>query len=164
MRLISLFFILILSAACGKESSTGGLGGGSDKGLCNLNGTTVSCGTMKTADGEGIDLLESLVDVPVRIQNSEIVFQGERANKNLGRRIECGITIKSGDSFKYVLNGNRLLITEGGSSYEMQRLNEGSTLNGTWVWKGYVDNGTHMIRQMTILENNRAILKYSCEL
>lgn len=165
MRLISLFFILALSAACGKQSSSGGSSGISyEKGVCNLNGASVPCASMKTADGEGVDLLESMVDVPARVGNNEIVFQADRSNKNLGRRIECGVEIRNGSTYQYNLQGDRLFLTTPEGSYEMRRLNEGSSINGTWVWKGYVDEGTHMIRQMTILGGKRVIMKHSCEL
>lgn len=165
MRLISLFFILVLTAACGKQSSGGGGGGSSyEKGTCNLNGRSVPCASMKSADGEGVDLLESMVDVPARVGNNEIVFQADRANKNLGRRIECGVEVRNGSTYQFNLQGDRLSLTTPEGSYEMRRLNEGNSINGTWVWKGYVDEGTHMIKQMTILGNKRVIMKHSCEL
>lgn len=165
MRLVSLFFILALTVACGKQSSSGGAGGGSyEKGMCDLNGRSVPCATMKSADGEGVDLLESMIDVPARVGNNEIVFEADRANKNLGRRIECGVEVRNGSTYQYNLQGNRLVVMTPEGTYEMNRLNEGSSINGTWVWKGYIDEGTHMIRQMIILGNKRVIMKHSCEL
>jgi hypothetical protein len=46
----------------------------------------------------------------------------------------------------------------------MTRLSDGDGIGGAWVWKGYVDQGTHVIKNMSILGNSRIVLRTQCEL
>ncbi|WPU67137.1 hypothetical protein [Peredibacter starrii] len=166
MKFASLLVLLALTAACGKE------GGGSGRssvaagqpGVCNLNGRSVACESIRGADGLGIDLLETMVDAPIQVTDSEIQFLGDKESLTQGRRIECRTNVKSGETYRYTLRGQRLLIDTESGSYEMTRLNSGEGLIGTWVWKGYVDGGTHIIRQFSFLGNDRVIIRTNCEL
>lgn len=163
MRLFSLFVILILSASCGKD------GGGSSssqkgRGVCDLNGRAVQCETIRGADGLGIDLLESMIDVPVKLQDSDMTFLAEKTATSTGRRITCKTSVKNGEVYRIALRGDRLLVMTGEGTFEMERLNDGAGINGAWAWKGYIDEGTHLIRQMTILNSNRVIMRTNCEL
>jgi hypothetical protein len=164
MRLVSFFFILILSASCGQDNSGGGSSASSRRGLCDLNGSSVECETIRGADGEGIDLLESVIEVPVKIENSDITFQADRSASEAGRRINCKTAVKNGEVYRFALRGEKLLMMTGDGSFEMNRLSDGEGLTGTWIWKGYVDQGTHIIRNMTFLSSNRVIMRTTCEL
>lgn len=166
MKFASLLVLLALAAACGKES-----GGGSGRslaagqpGVCNLNGRSVACESIHGADGLGIDLLETMVDAPIQVTDSEIQFLGDKESLTQGRRIECRTNVKNGEIYRYTVRGESLLISSESGSFEMTRLNSGSGLIGTWVWKGYVDNGTHIIRQFSFLGNDRVIIRTNCEL
>lgn len=167
MRLASLMFLLVLSVSCGKDG-----GGGSSKSLsataesdsCNLNGRAVACESIRGADGEGVDLLESMIDVPVKITDADIQFLADKTSSNQGRRISCETKVKNGEVYRFALRGDKLVLMTGAGSYEMKRLNSGSGLTGAWMWKGYVEEGTHMIRQITFLGNSRVIMRTSCEL
>lgn len=165
MKLVSLLAIIILSVSCGKDGGSGGSGNSSSKtGLCELNGRAIQCEAIQGADGLGVDLLETMIDVPVVVEGSEIRFTQDKTATSQGRRISCKTSVKSGEIYRYALRGSRLLIMTASGSYEMDRLSDGEGLSGTWMWKGYVDNGTHLIKQMTFLSNNRVILRTSCEL
>jgi hypothetical protein len=170
MKLVSLLFILLLSVSCGQKSSGGGGGeGGTSKreaeagGGCNLNGEMVDCKTLQGPDGLGIDLLEAMIDVPIKVDSSEITFLADKSSLANGRRINCEIKVKNGEVYRYVLRDDVLtLMTERGT-IDMKRLS-GSGLNGTWKWKGYVDRGTYVIRHLTLIGNNKAVLRNTCEL
>lgn len=166
MRFLPLVFALILTASCGQDKGGGGSGSSStaNDGSCSLNGRSVACETIKGADGEGIDLLDSMIEVPVKIQDTEMTFLSDKAALSQGRRIECRVAVKNGEIYRFALRGDRLVLMTADGTIEMDRLNDGSGINGTWVWKGYIDNGAHMIRQMTILGNSKVVMKTSCEL
>jgi hypothetical protein len=164
MRLVSLLFILILSASCGQESGEKSSSSPTKRGLCDLNGNSVDCQSITGADGQGIDLLESVIDVPVKIENADITFLADKSALSTGRRINCKTSVKNGEVYRFALRGEKLLIMTGAGNYEMERLSDGEGLTGAWVWKGYVDQGTHIIRSMTFLSNNRVVLRTSCEL
>lgn len=164
MRLVSLLAILILSVSCGKNGGSGSSSGVSSGG-CNLNGRAVACESIRGADGLGVDLLESMVDVPIQVTDSSITFMADRSSSEQGRRIECPTVVRNGEVYSYSLNGDILMITtESGQRYEMHRLNDSQGLMGAWAWKGYVDQGTHMIRQLSFLSQSRVIMRTSCEL
>jgi len=166
MRFLSLLFTLILSVSCGQGGGGGGGGTSSQNndGSCTQDGRSVACETIRGADGQGIDLLDSMIEVPVKIQDTEMTFLSDKTALSQGRRIECRVGVKSGEIYRFAVRGQRLLLMTADGTIEMDRLNDGSGINGTWVWKGYVDNGAHIIRQMTVLNNSKVIMKTSCEL
>ena len=163
MRLVSLFAILTLLAACGKESGGGGSSASSGGG-CNLNGRAVACESIRGADGQGVDLLESMVDAPIQVTDSSITFLADKSSSEQGRRISCPTSVRNGEVYSYALRGDVLLLTTATEQIEMHRLNDSTGLMGAWAWKGYVDDGTHMIRQMSFLSDKRVIMRTSCEL
>lgn len=163
MKLVSLLAIIILSVSCGKDGG-GSSGSSSKRGVCELNGRAVQCEQINGADGLGVDLLETMVDAPVVIDGSEMKFTQDKSAFSQGRRISCSTSVKNGEIYRFALRGSRLLIMTASGSYEMDKLSDGEGLIGTWMWKGYVDQGTHIIRQMSFLSNTRVILRTSCEL
>lgn len=165
MRLLSLFILLSLLVSCGKDGgSVSTKDNTPDKESCELNGRRIACEAIQGADGLGIDILESMIDVPISIQETEMMFLSDKVAVSEGRRIDCRVGVKNGEIYRFALRGNRLLLMTAEGSYEMERLNDGSGLNGTWTWKGYQDNGAHVIRQMVIFNNSRAVMKKNCEL
>jgi hypothetical protein len=162
MRLVSLCFVLLLYAACGQQGGSGS--SSSNDGRCNLNGRSVACESIRGADGQGIDLLDSMIDVPIKVQDAEITFMSDKVALAQGRRIDCRVAVKNGEVYRFAVRGDKLLVMTGEGSFEMERLNDGAGLLGTWFWKGYVDQGTHLIRQMTFLSTTRVIMKNVCEL
>lgn len=164
MRLVSLFAILMIAASCGKDGGGSSSSTTTKSGVCDLNGRAVACESIQGADGQGIDLLESVIDVPVKIENADITFLADKSAMATGRRINCSTSVKNGETYRFALRGERLLVMTGEGSYEMSRLSEGSGLSGAWVWKGYVDRGTHVIRNMTFIGNSRVVMRTQCEL
>lgn len=164
MKFASLLVILLLSASCGKDGASSSSSTSRGAGQCNLNGRSVACESIRGADGLGIDLLESMIDVPVQVTSSEIMFQEEKVALTQGRRIECRTAVKKGEVYRYTLRGDALLVSTETGSYEMERTNSGDGLIGTWKWNGYIDEGTHVIRQLSFLGNSRVIIRTSCEL
>lgn len=163
MRFVSLIFILILSVACGKDGG-GGSSSSSKSGSCSLNGRSVACQSIQGADGLGVDLLDAMIDVPIKIQDAEITFLADKSAMSTGRRINCKTSVKNGEVYRFALRGSRLLLMTPSGSYEMDRLTDGSGIVGTWAWKGYEDQGTHVIRQMSFLSETRVIMRTNCEL
>ncbi len=163
MKLVSLLLISILSVACGQQGGGGSSSSQKEDG-CSLNGRSVACASIRGADGLGIDLLEAMIDVPVKIDGAEMTFLQDKSAVSNGRRIDCKVAVKNGEMYRFALRGERLLVMTSEGSYEMDRLSGGPGVNGTWTWKGYVDQGTHLIRNFTILNSNRVIMRNSCEL
>jgi hypothetical protein len=163
MKLVSLLAILILSVSCGKDGG-GSAGSSSKSGACELNGRAVQCEQINGADGLGVDLLETMIDAPVVIEGSEIKFMADKTATSQGRRISCQTSVKNGEIYRFALRGSGLLVMTASGSYEMEKLSDGVGLLGTYKWNGYVDQGTHVIRQMSFLSNSRVILRTSCEL
>lgn len=165
MRLLPLIFILSLVAACGKQSTTSSSSRQNQEDTCQLNGQAVECESIRGADGLGVDLLDTVIDVPVEISNSEITFLAPKSSFAEGRRISCKTQVQSGEVYRYSLEGNTLRLQTDGGSFNMKKLNdEKNGISGTWAWKGYVDQGTHVIKTISFIGTNRAILKTHCEL
>ena len=162
MRLVVLFVALALSVSCGKD------GGNKSSlteanGICSENDRSAGC-LIQGADGLGVDLLEAMIDVPVKIQDTQVTFLADRSSVSTGRRINCKTAVRNGEVYQVTLSGDRLLVVSSDGSYEFDRFNNSTGIDGTWVWKGYGDDGTHMIRQMSFLSNNRVIIRANCEL
>lgn len=163
MKLVSLLALLVLTVACGKDSGSNGSQMAQEE-SCSLNGRAVACASIQGADGQGIDLLESMVDVNVRVTDSEIQFLNAKTASSQGRRINCKTEVKNGESYRYSLSGNTLRVMTSKGTYNMERLTDGSSIVGTWAWRGHEDNGILYIRQISFLNETRAILRTSCEL
>jgi hypothetical protein len=163
MKFISLLALVILNVSCGRGESSGS-GTSSKNGVCELDGRPVKCEEIQDADGYGVDLLETMIDASIVINGSEIKFTQDKNAFSQGRRISCSTSVKNGEIYRYALREDLLLIMTASGSYEMKKLTEGEGLIGTWVWNGYVDQGTHIIKQMSFLSNSRVILRTSCEL
>lgn len=164
MRLVSLIAILMLTVACGKEGGGSGSSVADKSSECSLNGRSVACASIQGADGLGVDLLETMIDVPVQIANTDITFMADKTSTDQGRRLSCKTSVKNGETYRYALRGNKLIVMTSAGTYEMDRLTDGDSLLGTWVWKGYEDSGAHIIRQMSFLSNTRLIMRTNCEL
>ena len=164
MKLVSLLVLLTLSISCGKDGGGGSSSSKSGSGTCSLNGRSVACESIQGADGLGIDLLESMIDVPVKIDGAEMMFMADKSAVSTGRRITCKTAVKNGEVYRFALRGSRLLVMTAEGSYEMERLTDGEGIVGTWAWDGYIDQGTRLTKQMSFLSQTRVILKTNCEL
>jgi hypothetical protein len=163
MRHIFLLALFILYVSCGQDKVAT-----SSKtpktGFCDLNGRSVACESIQEADGQGIDLLESVIEVPIKIENTDLTFLAEKSDISIGRRINCKSSVKNGEVYRFALREDRLLLMTGTGSYEMERLSDGEDINGAWMWKGYVEEGIHIIKSMAIVNNRLAIMRTTCEL
>ena len=170
MRFVLVVVLIILSISCGKNGDSSGSrtsdadANAEEREACHLNGQSVQCSSVRGADGLGIDLLDSMIEAPVRIQGSLITFLADKTSASSGRRISCNINVKNGEVYRFSFQGDQLLMMTNQGQYEMTRLSDGEGINGAWMWKGYVDDGTHVVRTMTFIENTKAILRTSCEL
>jgi hypothetical protein len=163
MRILGSLFLLLILSACGNDGGSGSKSKQADNG-CNLNGSVVPCQSIRGADGLGVDLLETMIDVPAKVQDTEVTFLADKSSMATGRRITCKTVVKNGEVYRIAVRGDSLLVITGEGSYEMSRLNGEGGHHGTWVWKGYVEEGTHIIRQLTFIGNSRVILRTTCEL
>lgn len=166
---VLLFSVLLFSIACGKvpqkeTSSPQMTPKPGDKETCELNGEYVSCDSLEGADGYGVDLLESMIDVPVSINNSIITFLEDKQSFSQGRRITCETSVRSGEVYRLSDKGDHLLVMTSKGNYKMKRVSGENGLYGAWAWKGYIDRGTHVIKNLTILDDNRVVMRSSCEL
>ena len=178
------FLPLVLSffpmSSCGKESSSQGpkagplrsdsidrnsAGDSGDGSICQLNGRDLPCASIDGADGLGIDYLESMIDVPIKIEGSSIHFLMDKEAQSSGRRISCSTSVKAGEFYKFEIKNNQLHLTNSRGRYIMNRLNQASEgLEGAWYWKGYEGAGWHVIRHLTFLGLDRLLMRTSCEL
>lgn len=171
MRPIFVFSFLLILAACGKESggrgkSTDGTGTTTTTSVdgCKLNGRSVACESIRGADGLGVDLLESMVDVPIQVTDTSITFMSDKTSNSQGRRIDCPTMVKEGETISYEVQGDSLHITTSDGKFTYQRLNASEGLTGSWMWKGYEGIGQHIIRQLSFLSKTRVIMRTSCEI
>jgi hypothetical protein len=149
--------------SCGRGGGGASSSSVAQEEFCDLNGRGVDCASIEGADGEGIDLLEAVIDVPVTVTGSGVTFLSDRQSTNSGRRINCNISVRAGESYRYVVKEEKLILQTPEGLLEMNRISEGEGLAGAWMWKGYVDEGMHLIRKFTVVEN-RAIIRKHCEL
>ncbi|MGE3611591.1 MAG: hypothetical protein AB7I27_18515 [Bacteriovoracaceae bacterium] len=162
MRPLFVLMIAVLAISCGNPSRSkpNSIVGRQ----CQLNEQLVPCETMnETTDGLGIDLLDVQVEVPIKIANSQITFLDTKFDSATGRRISCKAEAKAGDIYQYNLDGDQLGVQTNSGQLTFTR-SSGTGVNGNWVWSGNIDNGTHVIKQLIIIAENRAILKTHCEL
>jgi hypothetical protein len=158
-----LFAMMFMSISCGKKSETNS--SLAPESTCQLGGMAVACETIEGSDGLGVDLLDTIIDVPINLSNSEITFQESKLSADEGRRISCKTQVRNGEVYQYSLRGDQLFIQTESGSYTMTRNNdEKNGILGTWFWQGYVDQGTLLLRTMTFVSQSRVILKTHCEL
>ena len=72
MRLVPFVFVMLLLVSCGQDGQSSS--SSNRRGICDLNGSSVECSAIEGADGLGIDLLNAIIDVPVKIHDSDITF------------------------------------------------------------------------------------------
>lgn len=168
MRIFSLL-LLVLVASCGKDSS-------SSKNSferqeeevngekCLLNHQWVKCSSLADADGQGVDILDTLIDIPAQVGNGVITFSQSAVSTDQGRRISCTTKVQASESYRYELQGDTLIIDMNGAKFEYKRFSGGPGVKGSWTWKGYLDRGTLNVKTLTIIGSNRVILRDHCEL
>lgn len=164
MRSVPLLLVLSLAIACGQNSGGGGSSVSAQRGQCSFSGASVACEAIEGSDGQGVDILDVMIDVPVKIENSEIIFLADKSAVSSGRRMNCKIDVKNGETYRFALRGDRLLLMTAGGSFEMTKLSGGEGLGGSWTWRGYVDRGMHLLRNFTFLGSGRIIMRSNCEL
>lgn len=164
MRFLLSILLLTAVVSCGKNGGSGsGSGAGSDPELqqCEVNGETVSCDSIY--DGLGVDILDASIDVPATISSTAITFTQSRSVNSQGRRINCSLSVNSGDVYRYTVNGDELLLDTPNGNIEMKRV-YGSGVVGKWRWRGIVDGATFQTRILTVTKNmNRVFMKTTCE-
>ncbi len=159
---MKLFFLIILyffCISCGKHSDASSLSI-SETRQCVLNDGLKSCDSGDT----GAELLEVMVDVPVTISSDEILFLADRQSRVTGRKISCEINVKRGEVYKYTLVDTTLGLETKEGLLELIRLSDGEGVKGAWSWNAYADQGVHIIKNVTIIDSTRIILRTYCEL
>ncbi len=162
MRLAPFITFIFLLLSCGQDENNSSVSG--QKNLCDLNGSSVDCTAIEGADGLGIDLLNALIDVPVQIEETEIIFLRDKAVSASGRRITCKASVRNGEIYRYSLQDDKLLLMTEEGSFEYSRISDGEGLQGVWIWKGFVDQGMHLRKSITFIDDNRVVLRHHCEL
>ena len=161
MRFFLSIVILLSLSSCGKEirSTTSTR---SEK-PCVVNLITNRCDPIQGNEGSGIEILETVLEVPINIQGQEISFLSDKSAVAVGKKMTCEINISKEELHRFALRGDKLLILSPQGSFEFENQSEGEGLGGHWVWKGYVDNGILEIRQLYFVGKNRLILRKTCE-
>ncbi|HLW57743.1 MAG TPA: hypothetical protein VKY27_10180 [Bacteriovoracaceae bacterium] len=131
---------------------------------CLLNHKWVKCSTLQEADGQGVDVLDTLIDVPAQVGNGVITFTQSAISRDQGRRISCVTQVENGDTYKYTLQGSTLIVDTDQGRFEYKRFSGGPGVKGSWMWKGYIGTGTLNVKTLTVIGNNRVILRDHCEL
>jgi hypothetical protein len=134
------------------------------KSLCDLNGSSVECSAIEGADGLGIDLLDAIIDVPIKVVDQDITFLTDKTASSVGRRITCKASVRNSEIYRFALRGEKLLLMTEQGSFEFDRISDGVGLSGAWTWKGYVDQGMHLRKNVTFIDNTRMVLRHHCEL
>ncbi|HLT23346.1 MAG TPA: hypothetical protein VKZ84_07880 [Bacteriovoracaceae bacterium] len=160
--------LLVLIIGCGKESSSTKQSSTrqeeQSRQNCLLNHKWVKCSTLEVADGQGVDVLDTLIDVPAQVENGVMTFTRSAINRDPGRRINCVTQVEAGETYKYQLQGDTLLVDTNDARFEYKRFSGGPGVKGSWMWKGYKDRGTLNVKTLTVIGNSRVILRDHCEL
>lgn len=160
MRGLTFLVLSFLLVACGKSGS----GGGSrqeEQAQCMVNGEAVNCDTIN--DGASVDLLETMIDVPVSLSEDTLTFLADKKVASQGNRISCDTKVRNGEIYRLIHNGRSLEVMTSNGSYVMEKNDDGDALLGSWRWQGREANGAFIIKTM-FLFSNRAILKTHCEM
>lgn len=168
MKALSLL-LLISIVGCGKETTSSSNKSSAkqeeqSKENCLLNHKWVKCSSLQEADGQGVDVLDTLIDVSAEVGNGTIRFTQPAVSRDQGRRITCITQVETNDTLRYLLQGDTLIVDANDARYEYHRFSGGPGVKGSWMWKGYKDRGTLNVKTMTIIGNNRVILRDHCEL
>lgn len=163
MRFLLIFLLLTAVVSCGKKSGGGSASADPEAQQCEVNGVVVSCDSIY--DGLGVDILDAAIDVTANVSASAITFTQARSVKSQGRRIDCSISVNSGDVYHYTVSGDSLYIDMPTGNITMKRVHHnGGGVAGTWKWSGIVDGATYQTRLMTVTKSlNRVIMKTTCE-
>src|SRR5665647_2207229 len=113
MRFLNILFVLILSVACGKSASNGSSSAPrqqqtSDGPCLDADGIEIPSCDLLRADGNGFELLESMIDVTADISASDITFHQSRMANDAGRRLKCETAVKDGEVLRYSMMGDTL--------------------------------------------------------
>lgn len=168
MRIFGLL-LLVFIASCGKDSSSSKSSFARQEEeasgqKCLLNHKWVKCSSLADADGQGVDILDTLIDIPAQVANGVITFSQSAVSTDKGRRISCTTKVEAGDSYRYDLRGDTLILDTNGAKFEYKRFSGGPGVKGSWMWKGYLDRGTLNVKTLTIIGSSRVILRDHCEL
>ncbi len=108
-------------------------------------------------------ILESVIDAKVTINEGSIFFdETKNSNSSLGELI-CDLNVFQGEEFKYELTSGKLRLDTKEKSMLLQKSTDDLTLlTGTWVWRG-LELTKKIVFTMTILDNQRVIIRKSCE-
>lgn len=164
MRLLLSLFILLFAVACGKSGSSSSDDPQLQADNCLVNDEVVTCETIRGNDPSNVNLLESMIDVNVTISGTSLIFPVGKSSVARGSRINCPTAVSSGEVYQYLLRGNSLDIQTPTQSYTMERLSDGTSIVGVWVWKGYEAGNVYTIRSLSFVNNTRVIMKTHCEL
>jgi hypothetical protein len=158
---LSIVFLLSLSS-CGKEirSTTSTR---SEK-PCVVNLLTNRCDPIQGTESDGVEILETVLEVAINIQGQEITFLSDKSSVSVGKKMTCAMNVTKDEVHRFALRGEKLLILSAQGSYEFENQSEEEGLGGHWVWTGYVNGGVLEIRQLSLVGKNRLILRKTCEL
>lgn len=176
MKRVSLLLLVLTFISCGKEQTSKKNVSydqperedrtifDNDNTMCTLNERKVPCDTIQGADGQGVDLLESMIEVEIKIDDPYITFLSDKEFLASGRRINCHTRVKAQENLRFTLNQDELTLQGAIGRFKFKRLSEGDGIIGAWVWRGYEDQGKHVTRVVTFLGQDRLIMRTSCEL
>jgi hypothetical protein len=172
MRLLPLLATMFILVSCGNNSSSGG-GTPSAQAPSRTPGTTQaeeacvagdSCETVIDDEARSVDLLDSVISVPVEITTADITIKSGQNSVTQGEHISCSTSVQSGEVYGYRVSGDTLDLMTGTGAYTYTRLNQGGQgLQGTWTWAGKGAEGMTLLRTLAVVGNDRVIFKTHCE-
>lgn len=162
MRFFLFLIITLLFSSCGKNPRTIKTDG--NKRPCVFNLLTNRCDPIQGNETSGVEILETVIEVPIKIQGEEIIFLENKSSFVIGKKINCELNVSKGEVYRFSINGNKLLIISQLGSNEFENQTAGENLVGHWVSKAYLDNGVLEIMQLYFLGKNKLILRKTCEL
>lgn len=160
MKFFIFIFFLFTIISCGNNHSKVS---SSDEGICQINNRSIPCDSIQTSDGLGTDLLESMIVVPIKIQDNDIFFLTDKSALSYGRKINCETKVREGEIYRFALRTEGLILMTENGTFNFERLSGEDGLFGAWMWKGIIDDGSHMIRVISFLDSDRVIIRTICE-
>lgn len=130
---------------------------------CMFNNLLNRCDPIQNGETTGVEILESVVDVPIKLKNQEIIFLSDKNSFAVGQKINCSISVKNEQIYRFTLKEDKLFIISSEGSFEFDKLSGGNDIYGQWVWRGRSNEGILELRQLSFLDNSKLIIRKTCE-
>lgn len=114
-----------------------------------------------------IEINETTIESNVEITEDQIVV-AENPTEDINVNVEnspseCEVDMNLGDEYSYEIKKDKLFLEMNKRKFIFRKISDQQTdLNGTWIWRGN-EEGKSILLTLTILENNKIVIRKTCE-